>query len=484
MEFQAWNRGRVHSKVTVGPPGGKTVRKTPRGSGFPLTFWPVRAKHILLMADLEYDVVVVGGGPAGSTAGSYLARAGLRVLIVEKERFPRFHIGESLLPAGNAILREIGVWPAVEQAGFQRKFGAEFHVGNESALPKRVVFADGFQPGMDYTYQVERSRFDALLLDHAGSAGCEVRQETRVTGAEEIAGGHEVTLEGAGGGPQTVRCAWIIDASGRDNHFRKPLKLERTEPILDRKVAVYAHFKGVSRAEGREGGNIVIVRHGDGWFWLIPLDDQRTSVGHVTSAEKLRAAGGKAEALFQQIVGESSKLAGLLQGAEPISKFHVTGDYSYRARRFASERLLLVGDAAGFLDPMFSTGVFIALLSAKLASGELLKAHARRRPLSRWAQGRYTRRLSAHFGVFEKLVMAFYDNASFSVFMDRTPPLELSRAINAIVAGNTQPPWKVRWRYWTFLLVCRLQRRWPLVPPVSFEPLKTPHEDYALASRP
>lgn len=435
------------------------------------------------MADLEYDVLIVGGGPAGSTAGSYLAQAGLRVLIVEKERFPRFHIGESLLPAGNAILREIGVWPAVEQAGFKRKFGAEFHVGDESAPPKRVVFADGFAPGMDYTYQVERSRFDDLLLNHAGRSGCEIRQETRVTDAGEIADGHEVTLEDAGGS-RSVRCGWIIDASGRDNHFRKPLKLERTEPILARKVAVYAHFKGVQRAEGPESGNIVIVRHGDGWFWLIPLDDERTSVGHVTGAERLRAAGGKAEALFEQIVGESSKLTSLLSGAEPLSKFYVTGDYSYRARRFASERLLLVGDAAGFLDPMFSTGVFIALLSAKLAAGELLQAHARQRSLSRWAQGRYTRRLRAHFGVFEKLVMAFYDNASFSVFMDRNPPVQLARAINAIVAGNSQPAWKIRWRYWTFLLVCRLQKRWPLVPRVTFAPLKAAPEDQALALRP
>lgn len=322
---------------------------------------------------------------------------------------------------------------------------------------------------MDYTYQVERSRFDHLLLDHAGTSGCEIRQETRVTAAGEIPGGHEATIEDAGGS-HTVRCSWIIDASGRDNHFRKPLKLERTEPILARKVAVYAHFNGVRRAEGRDGGNIVIVRHGDGWCWLIPLDERRTSVGLVTSAERLRAAGGGAEALFHQIVSESPRLETLMEGAQPISKFHVTGDYSYRARRFAAERMLLVGDAAGFLDPMFSTGVFLALLSAKLAARELLAAHAKNRPLSRWAQGRYTRALGANIRVFEKLVLAFYDNASFSVFMDRTPPLQLARAINAIVAGNSQPPWKVRWRYWTFLLVCRLQKRWRLVPPVTFAP--------------
>ena len=434
------------------------------------------------MADQDYDVLIVGGGPAGSTAGAYLARAGLRVLIAEKDRFPRFHIGESLLPAGNAILQETGVWPAVEQAGFKQKFGADFHVSNESVPTKRVRFSEGLQVGMDYTYQVERARFDELLLDHAASTGCKVRQETRVISSRETPGGHEAMLQGAGGA-ESVRCAWILDASGRDNHFHKPLKLERSEPILAKKIAVYAHFEGVSRAEGRDSGNIVIVRHGDGWFWLIPLDEQRTSVGLVTGVERLRAGGSRPEELFAQVVAESSKLSALVEGATPVSKFYVTSDYSYRARRFADKRLMLIGDAAGFLDPMFSTGVFIALLSAKLASEELLAAHRRGRGLSKWRQRRYTRRLLAHFGIFESLVSAFYDNASFSVFMDRIPPMQLARAINAIVAGNSQPIWAVRWRYWVFLLVCRLQRRWPLVRPVSFAASSAAHREPVIAGK-
>jgi flavin-dependent dehydrogenase len=418
----------------------------------------------------NFDVLVVGGGPAGSVAGAYLARAGLRTLIAEKDKFPRFHIGESLLPAGNAILREIGAWEKIEAAGFQQKFGADFLVSNGSAPPKQVEFSEGMVPGLEYTYQVERSRFDHLLLDHAASLGCEVRQQTKVTAAREIDGGYEATLLSSGESePQTVRCAWIIDASGRDNHFAKPLKLERTEPIIAKKMAVYAHYRGVRRAEGKAAGNVVIVRHGEGWFWLIPLDAERTSVGLVIAVERLKTSGQKPEELFQTIVAESPKLAELLEGSQPISKFYVTSDYSYRARRFADKRLLLVGDAAGFLDPMFSTGVFIALLSAKLASAALLKAHRRRQPLSAFQQWRYTRKLGEHLSTFEKLVSAFYDNASYSVFMDKTPPWGLARAINSIVAGNSRPPWRVRWRYWVFLLVCRIQRRWPVVPPISFE---------------
>ncbi|MBV9127323.1 MAG: tryptophan 7-halogenase, partial [Verrucomicrobia bacterium] len=137
----------------------------------------------------DFDCVVVGGGPAGSVAGAYLARAGLRALVVEKERFPRFHIGESLLPAGNAILREIGVWEKVEASGFVRKYGAEFHVGDQPAMFKRIEFSQGLLPGCDYTYQVERSRFDALLLDYAGALGCAVRQETKATAARALDAG-------------------------------------------------------------------------------------------------------------------------------------------------------------------------------------------------------------------------------------------------------------------------------------------------------
>ena len=157
----------------------------------------------------------------------------------------------------------------------------------------------------------------------------------------------------------------------------------------------------------------------------------------------------------------------------PISPFHAVADYNYRARRFAAPRLALVGDAACFLDPMFSTGVFIALLSAKLASEEIIAAHGRgSAPLSFWQRRRYTRRLARHLGTLQRLVLAFYDNASFSVFMERKAPLRMFPAINSLVAGHSDPPWPVRWRYWLFLAVCRLQRRRPVVLPIDFRPAR------------
>ena len=429
----------------------------------------------------RYDAVVIGGGPAGSTAGAYLARAGLSVLIVEKEKFPRFHIGESMLPVANAVLREIGVWDKMAHAGFVPKYGAEFHVGNRSVLPKHVEFAKGMVPGLDFTYQVERSRFDQLLLRHAAELGCVVREETRAVAIQETgprgADGYVVTLQPAAAsregqaGANVVGCAYLIDASGRDQLFKKPIPTAPANPDLNKRVAIYAHFRGVGRSAGRAGGNIVITRHEDGWGWLIPVDEDRTSVGVVTTTERMRAGRLKPEAMFRQIVAGSHRMGSALENAVPTSPFHATADYNYRAHSFAAPRLVLVGDAACFLDPMFSTGVFIALLSAKLASEEIIAAHGRHHaPLSYWQRRRYARRLDRNLRTLRKLVLAFYDNASFSVFMERKAPLKMFPAINSLVAGHADPPWPVRWRYWLFLAVCWLQKRRPVVPPVDFRP--------------
>ena len=175
--------------------------------------------------------------PPAARPARILARSGMRVLIVEKERFPRFHIGESVMPVSNAILRDIGVWDKVERAGFVPKHGAEFHVANKSALPKHVEFAKGLVPGLDYTYQVERSRFDQILLQHAAELGCTVREETKATDARPLGrDGYEISARirfdtrATAGPPVTLRCAWIIDATGRDTGFAKPIRTAPRQP--------------------------------------------------------------------------------------------------------------------------------------------------------------------------------------------------------------------------------------------------------------
>ncbi len=158
-----------------------------------------------------------------------------------------------------------------------------------------------------------------------------------------------------------------------------------------------------------------------------------------------------------------------MAGSEPTTPFHVTADFTYRAREFAAPRLLLVGDAAGFFDPIFSSGIFLALHSARLCAAAIARAEKKGRALTPSEQRRYTRAVGRAGGVFQKLILAFYDNASYSVFVDRNPPLGMGRAVNSVVAGNTRLPWRAWWRYQAFLLVCRLQRWFPIVPAVSLE---------------
>ena len=376
---------------------------------FPVTIW--------LMPALDFDAIIIGGGPAGSTTGAYLSRAGLRVLIVEKARFPRFHIGESIMPVANGILQETGAWERVERAGFVPKHGAEFHVGNKSVLPRHVEFAKGLLPGVDYTFQVERAKFDHLLLDHAAESGCEVRQETKASGVRAAGDdGYEVVLQTAGRdgttGEETVRGAFLIDASGRSALFAQPTPHAPGNPDLAKRVAIYSHFGNVPRAAGKAGGNIVIVRNADGWAWLIPLAGDRLSVGVVVTTAAMRAAKLKPEALFWKVVGESPKLAQTLANAKGEGAFHVEADYHYRARKFAAPRMLRVGDAACFLDPMFSTGVFLALLSAKLAAREILQAHRAGRALN-WRDPR----------------------RQFPGGRSRRPALERALAVLAVLAG-------------------------------------------------
>lgn len=421
------------------------------------------------MAALDFDVLIIGAGPAGSTAAAFARQRGLAVLVVEKDAFPRFHIGESLLPNGNALLKASGAWPKVEQAGFFKKYGASFFLSDGDA-EKEVIFSQGMVPGLDYTYQVERARFDALLLEHAQSLGAHVLHETTVRAVEMGAEICRTTLE-TKDGEHAVSTRWILDGSGRENLFASELKRRLDPPRLARRVAVYSHFEGVRRASGTAAGHTVVVRLPDGWFWLIPLDDRITSVGLVTSASKFRQNGGAPADIFHQTVTESPRLRQLMGDAQATQPFRVTTDYSYFRRDLASERMLLIGDAAGFFDPIFSSGVYVALYSAKRAVESIAAAQAQKRPLTCRECTAYTRHLKSHARVFERLINVFYDNDSFAIFMSPRPPLKMGHALNAIVAGHARLTWPLRWRYHLFLLICRLQRRMRLSQPIAFPPV-------------
>lgn len=409
------------------------------------------------MGSPDYDVLVIGAGPAGSTAAALARQRGLSVGVVEKERFPRFKIGESLLPHGNTILRESGVWPKVERAGFFKKYGAFFFL-SEGPAKKEVIFSKGMIPGLDYAYQVDRAKFDSLLLDHARDLGAEVFLESTVHNISTSAEGCRAVVK-TPSGERTLSARWLLDGSGRDNGFPCDLKREMDPPRLTRRVAIYSHFRGVSRPSGYAAGHTTVVRLADGWFWLIPIDDEKTSVGLVTSVEALRNRRTEPSETFNEVVSTSPKLRELMAAAEAVMPFHVTTDYSYFRRNLAAERMVLIGDAGGFFDPIFSSGVYVATYSAKRAVELIYRADKAQRALTPAECRRYTSEIKQHAGVFEKLIRTFYDNASFSVFMSSTPPLRMGCAINSIVAGHAKLTWPLWWRFQLFLVVCWMQQR-------------------------
>ncbi len=413
-----------------------------------------------------YDAIIVGGGPGGSAAGSILAQAGKRVLILERERFPRFHIGESLIPYGNDVLRDIGVWEKLERAGFMPKLGAEFVLGNSKALVC-VLFSRFLPCSHAQTFQVERARFDNILLEHAMEAGSEVWQEAKVESVNISDAGATVLCR-KDGEVHELRSRWFFDASGRDSLLGRTMGLPKDDFGLTKKFATFAHFHGVERNPAPTDGHITIVRLDFGWCWIIPLDAEKTSVGLVQTLEYFKKTGLTPQENFEQVVKSTTELRRRLGDAKRVSEYASAGDYSYRYLKNAGPRWMLIGDAAGFIDPIFSSGVMLALKSGQLAAQEMLRADRSGEPLSLSAQSRYTKRVGKMCKVFLRMIQMFYDNRSFEVFMTPIPIDSLLRAVNNLVAGNTDLGWRLRWQVWLFYLVCAVQRRFPLVPRIDF----------------
>jgi flavin-dependent dehydrogenase len=358
-------------------------------------------------ADLTADVVVIGGGPGGSTAATMLARKGWHVLLLERERFPRDHIGESLLPASVPVLEELGVLPAVQQAGFLPKWGATMVWGRQKT-PWSWYFRETNQR-YPHAYQVWRPQFDHLLLQNSRAHGVEVREghavrhvvfeEGRATG---------VRFTAADGTEHTARARFVVDASGQSALLGRQLDLRRWDAMFQN-LAVYGYFAGARRLPAPDETNILVESYAHGWFWNIPLHTGWMSVGAVvdsrTGQEGLRRSGPQRFLLEQ--IAQAPYTRELLNGAALVYGPFVLKDWSYVSDEVAGDGYVLVGDAACFIDPLFSSGVHLALMAGVLAAAYVTTAL--RDPGMREAAGRVYKELYyKEYGHFRDMAALFY----------------------------------------------------------------------------
>lgn len=409
------------------------------------------------------DVIIIGGGPAGATAAALLARAGKSVLVLEREHFPRFHIGESLLPYNREIFEEIGVWEKIQAAGYLVKRGAQFSAG--SGTPRaRLVFAKGRFTEHPTAFQVERSKFDELLLRHAAECGAEVSEGATVTSHRIDSASATVTYRTEGGCEHEAAGRFLLDASG-GAAFTGTREGIRHVYEEHRKVAVFGHFSGVTMPSGDEMGDIVLVVRPGSWFWLIPLEPDKTSVGLVVDRAELRGKNRTPEALFDEVVRSTPELSRRFTGASRLGALHVISDYSFHLDRMVSPRLIRIGDAAGFLDPIFSSGVMLAMQSGRDGAHCAIEALAAGVPLT-GSMSRYEKRTRAIMARFWEFIQGYYTWPFIELFLQPAEFCHVTSATNAVLAGRPDLPWRVRWRLRLFFLLVRMQKYLPVVPRV------------------
>ena len=399
-----------------------------------------------------YDAAVIGGGPAGSTVATALARAGRSVVLFEKEKFPRFHVGESLLPYNLPLFDRIGVGEKVRAAGFQQKYGAFFW--NEATGGTRpVLFERARDDRHPMSYQVKRAEFDQLLLNHSAECGAVVREDTAVRDVlfEEGRAVGVVVANGTGA-EEEIRANVVVDASGQTALLSHKLGTRKFDAKLKR-AAVFAHYAGVARPAGKQAGDILLPIDEGVWYWIIPFSDGTASVGAVFDPATTRGPDGETlEARFERLIARSKRMPDLLAGGRRTSKAYGISDYSAASAKLAGDGYVLVGDAATFLDPVFSTGVFLGMATGERAARAIDRALSQHGRVDARDLKAYEREANRLFRRFRRFVYAFYDPVFFEAFCTEDPFEAMRAAVTSVLAGGVEKI-SLAEHFWTTLMM-------------------------------
>lgn len=383
----------------------------------------------------DCDVLIIGAGPAGTTAATILAEEkGRKVIVLEKEHFPRYHVGESLIPHCWDTLDRLGMTDRLDEKGFQSKQSVQF-VSPDGEASTPFYFAKHTDHPRARTWQVDRMTFDSMMMERAREAGAEVREGIKVLDfLEEDGAVVGVTAEDESGKRFELRAPVTMDASGRDALFQRKKKWRKRDPKLN-KIAIWTLYKGAKRDPGvDEGATTIAYVKEKGWFWNIPLKDDIVSTGIVAERDYLYRDGRDLAAIYEREIKENKWVEDHLSEGEQFGEYWVTGEYSYRAENCATDGLVLIGDAFAFLDPVFSSGVYLALTTGAagadavenaLASGDYSGEQFRN----------YGERVCQAIEWMRKLVYAFYDE-DFSFGDVVTKYAEVRRDLTDCLIGD------------------------------------------------
>ncbi|MBK9608232.1 MAG: tryptophan 7-halogenase [Betaproteobacteria bacterium] len=398
----------------------------------------------------DCDVLVVGGGPAGSTISALLAEKGWKVTLLEKEHHPRFHIGESLLPLNLPILQRLGVLDQVAAIGM-KKPGADFSSNLEVSGHHRFDFSFALDKNHPYAYEVRRSEFDNLLLRNSAAKGTQVLEGVRVTGVEFPQDAHPVAhAVDEQGNTRSWTCRYFIDASGRDTLLARHFNLKQKNRH-HASAAIFGHFLNVERREGEYAGNISVYWFEHGWFWMIPLKDGSMSVGAVCRPEYLKLRrNSPAEYLLQTIAIGHPEMQHRMRNAQLVnSEARATGNYSYTSSRMRGDRHIMVGDAYAFVDPVFSSGVMMGM-SSGVFGADAVDAWLRGAPDTEAKFAHFEKMADRGVKTFSWFIWRFNSPGMRSLMLHPGNPFRVQEAVISMLAGDVFRDIGARSRFWLF----------------------------------